>query len=1778
MKSLFKRIGSRLLDTNIRVLVVVTAIAILLSSVGLLFVGQAYEDSDFTQYPALRTFPNDIKSDGIWKYESTDFGDRPEITDSTDGFAAPAAFFDADDRKTTVTWSAVSEAEGYTLNIYKGSALCVTMNLSTTSWVSAMDELAAGEIYEIQVLALKGGAVLAASEVRIFTASAVAQNVTSNILNFDSDADKSFVTKSTYDSATLSNGELHLKTKTNRKDATAIFTKVVKPTSAEALVFKVKTTASLATWGIYFDGVTATGDGGQLLFVSVSDRSVRESVTLAASSSKYTAKLTSTAIAEDTEGYYIILPLSALTSDLKAKAEGGTYENIKVVMSAVKYKNASTGKYSTSNQNLDGTDVIIDDLAFISDIDLFLNPVVSGVTYKAPAEKQISDLAANSAGTEYMSQSKGVGFCVNETRQELRFKSAEKSSFNFGAVISFKAPTESIYDLAAALYVADNTKVENGSVCYRVSILKGGVKEKIWPQNAEFEEFYITANDKNPKTSFPRLYVSLAEGESLVIEAYAETEKGEAVNIVFGNPTMTPVKQTETYKGKTTVYPFSAYAPTTIYDYSYITAGNYTAMSSRWEAYLLNINNGDETRSDFAYIRPATNYQLSATSCSTGAGSKNIGYYNYAPAKSAGKMKFLNLGQGYGVSFAFTSSEKGTATVSIPFANFSSNVKVRILKNNTIVYPVDGASFADVTANTTLSADCTVEEGDRIFVDFVSEAAALDSTSYLSDTISVSIQENASNLSDSDVFSPLWERPYSGRDYSGEFVEVPGSVWKFGFVKESDKSLLSADRYTTSGNKLYNNTLGDKYAFAFDREALKVILDGDAYGVSLGFTAPQRGYYDFSSAFNSSDTSAKLRVVVKKGDETVFDGDPLNTAVSPLEMGLSSGTQVTVTVYADKKTTVSLGTPVIVKLNNKLITDTGSVSVYAPQSYLAFEKDHKGEFVALASRFNYTFDGKSPIYSDSSALTLKNQNGSVKFSGENNEIKTTGKNTVIEFVSPAKADGKVTILVSSIASGGVVTLSKNGKEIKRFTAAGEYEFEIAVAKNDKLTFAFNAETVTETLYIALTGQHAAANAPEDDAFFAALANPYEGEYYNGEYKKADDAFWSFDFVNGNTDAVVIGNAYSSDGGNRIYSAAAGEAGYRFIPYFLSADITEDYGIALGFTAPRNDTYNLRYGATLETDNVTATIEARIVKVTASGETVLFPKSGWESYTVSSGDSLQPPYTEVTLNKGETVYLEMKIKESVADKLSFNLSSPAVICEKPLNIAQTDFVADVYNAFNYFTYSHVDNYYGHYYPLSNRWNFKFADTTDENNINLFDPDTLRTDIALDYLFSAAHGTRPQFRFNPNSKEIDVRGYVTEDTSIGSVIQFAAPINGTVKLNAIPTVDELAVQGAKAKFRVVHKKADGSSVTVWPKSGAGFEELTNDVRTSECISLDVTVSVGDMLSLELYWDVPEEALRKYLADNNTDYWSPEFAIKPTATIYSFVDETRSTFSSTTQFVKDYLISPYWKVQYAHDSNAPVWRNASLYKWVYWLDPSDNYIGISSTGVYWMQNFKSSLDNIKSPVAAWLFTPRSDGVIKMSSTKKINIPASSTEGYSAEIRITVNGETVWPVAGWQTVKSGDILKLGDVSFEVKAGDEVRFETRCAEKIVSDGKERNDEFKLMWDPSFSMTSGVNIYHESEDIFNMLDDEMLEHFRGMNGDSEFDQNHEANRTLSEKLKALLENKENEGESGKKVIRVVTTAPWVYALIIGGSVVAAAGIALLVVILIRKHKAKSANK
>lgn len=1413
----------------------------------------------------------------------------------------------------------------------------------------------------------------------------------------------------------------------------------------------------------------------------------------------------------------------------------------------------------------------------------------------------------------------GYTLANNTNARRVVFHSKEADVYNYGSHLRFTAPEASVYDFAGSLYVLDNTA--EATLYYRV--IKIDENNGVIPLSGEdWLSYSITTADLNPRLEFPVVEAELKTGEAVAIEVYHTSSVNNSVlNISFDNPTATKVVNESTYKGNITTYCFEDYNVAAVYGTEGSANKKFSPVNGRWNSQAFIYDNNTTEYHDFNYMRSAWSL-VYANGMASGV---TTGYY-YA----SGSKNNVTLGNNTGVSFQFVSPKSAYATIStvIPKNYKLNTVYYRILKNNSNVYP-ENTVWELVPANgAILTATTKVSKGDILSIEFYSPSDTKQ-TCLIETSPYVTLIDNSSNSVDSDTFSPLWERPYKNSQYSGEITVPNGAVWNFGLYNTEDAAVESVNYYDSTSRLLYKNGISD-CGYIFCDEQLKFRFGDGQYGMSLDFTVPERNNYDLSFALNTLQGKGEVFVRLLKNSKTVFpeNGEwhsytASTESISALELSGEAGDIFTLQIYSkavedSEEIIIGLGTPVIKKLSNRIYTPTGNTTVYRPADYIAFEEDYYGEFIQLNSRFTYQFTdttSKVPTLADSNELRLTASNGAVSFDG-NGKITVNaveGATAEIVFITPMSGNGTAELISDYLPDGAAVSICKNGESLFDWTRTPPQSTDITFKKGDRLIIKVKGlkgdSAVFSAINISIMGRHNNRNSAEDNGFYAVYANPYGDVYYVGDYEKTDSSFWSFDFYDVKNNEIKEANKYDVESDRKLYSSYLSTA-YYFGNYNLTADMNresddENYGLSLGFTSPRKDVFNTRYGLSLEaleSNQSSATLNARLIKFSASGGSTeqIWPlEAEWHSESLSLNDNIEIPYAEVELEKGDTIYLQIYATDCNG-KVSVNLVSPAILKETVVDIVSTDISAKIYRAFDYCPYSHIQDYKGKYIPMDNRWNFYFANvdsaTTEFGSLHATTVNTALLNSDQIYLNNYL---APLFKWNPNSKTVDVVSEITETSNTGALLTFTAPTTGEIIFSAPISILNSLIEDAQLKYRVVRRSiADGSTTTVWPDNGIDeWETLSQANSLSNCLDIPLQVDVGDVLELQTYWIADSVKITEYKASNQKE-WQPSYSIPASITVIEEINSNRSIYNAAEQFMGEHLLNPFWRVQYTLDSNSPDWKNATLYKWTQWLSASEANIGISKASLFWIEN-ESGFCQGRNPSVAWTFTSRKNGIFKYSNSTPMYLGRNTTDGYNAQARITLNGETVWPSSGWQTIISGERLKIKDLTFDIAEGDVLRFEVRADKEILI-----GEQLYLLWNPVFTIGDDIDIYNRSNDIYNMLDDEMLALFKSLSGDEEFDPDLAANKLLSEKIKQEKANIErfeyfsdNEteisdgssqqgngdyrewtevtvkpGGKWKKIIRTYYTPWWVIALIVVGSVIGVAGVTVLTVIFVKKRR------
>ena len=215
----------------------------------------------------------------------------------------------------------------------------------------------------------------------------------------------------------------------------------------------------------------------------------------------------------------------------------------------------------------------------------------------------------------------------------------------------------------------------------------------------------------------------------------------------------------------------------------------------------------------------------------------------------------------------------------------------------------------------------------------------------------------------------------------------------------------------------------------------------------------------------------------------------------------------------------------------------------------------------------------------------------------------------------------------------------------------------------------------------------------------------------------------------------------------------------------------------------------------------------------------------------------------------------------------------------------------------------------------------------------------------------------------------------------------------------------------------------------------------------------------------------------------------------TVLSEADAAPVVFDAVSQYnTASASTGPFWYYQYSSSYSEPQWNYCTRYSWNYWMSPSTaacGYTGISYQGKMQVRNISNQI-NSKLPSTAYLFVPDESGYIDMRGTASL-ASRPSTE-YNAMVRITCNGENVYPSTGWITLGT-DITSFSfdGIEFYVEAGDQVRFE------MTTDNYLANSALvSVNWNPMFYYAVYKPAYTQQEGILGKLTQYMASFFGGL--------------------------------------------------------------------------------
>jgi len=1829
-----------------RSLAVVLMVALLTSTLGIFDIGAA-QKIRIENWPAIMGFTSGTapEIDG-WEFNIKDYGEKAAMQVSDKEFKAPVAEWDADNGVPSFSWSEVDGAVGYEINIYKGVTLVKTYSATSNSFTAVQSTtIPAGEDYEVQVIAYgNDNNVISASCVRKFTAEAK-QKYDYVIEDFNNPASaKVYAVRNNKLTYAIENGSANITVndnsnaiyfqfpyatekafKDNTGNASYIYVKM-----KTAPGFGSKTKAGFST--SQTNGKTSVADASvtypkyaNIYNVNLPSNKVDWRVVSVDNPTK-TASVTMTSnimggyvpYEYDSleNGYYYLIPLNAYSGKMQADIKAGTFDIFGLHFETALTYNTATGKYVTASATVPGK-VSIDEIGFITDYTAWVTQLQeeydpefaeSNSTYAFEGDTGVLKADVFDKNKNQLSNSKFTSyykFQNENSARRLTFAAISSFTNKYGANVTFTATKSGYYDLANKLQVVNNVLIGDATVYYRVvKKASNGNISVVYPFDTSSGEWYsmvVSADNKNPVGKIGAPMVKLNAGEQIIIEAYADIPAGGQLEIDFGNPTVTKVGYSETYKGEAYTWSYGNYVPNFVFDGG--VNNNSFHQTGRWTEKFLRIDSttGAEHYEDF--INHIINWGLTGKTSSPA-----VGFYYYTDTTRTQEMKLQPGTDDYGLAFQFTSPVSGSAVV-----NYSGNgeLKYRIMLNGEKVYPEDDSW----KIGTSVSQVVEVVKGDVVSLDFIKSANSGATITCKSPSITMTKGNTANTVGDH-TYSPLWERPYNGKDYKGRFTALDGSVWKFesGDFSSATAPKLYTDNYYDSSQKSlsYKNDNGESIPdakFVFDKEQLKAVIGDKNAGVSLTFTAPTLGYYDFSTAlnlldgtFNATSGAGNLKVRLMARNRVIWPSSGEWFAYNKMKIGngidipacelaLNSGDTVVLQIYAAslvnidgeevaKPMVIGLGTPAIQHITAKVFTDTGNETIYMPSDFAVMEDGYSGKYIPANSRFNVTFNSKKPD-------TLNEEKGEMSIgsnkviyntkNGKTNLVIAKDTTAAIEFISPMKGNGKYEIKTPAV-SGVSYRLLKKGNVLKDWADTLPELTEITADKGDKFTLEVKATskaTVSFDIFnISLKGIHNNPNKAGDAAFYASFAVPYGDDYYKGKYTESDDSYWKFNLYDVNKGVIKQANYYDADNKKKLYNTGMKNVGYYFIDQNnrMEAEIfasdSEKYGLALGFAAPQAGVFNFRSGLQLET-NASATFMLRLIQKNAEGAvTTIWPADtdtdGWYEQTITQNEDITIPHAEFTFKQGDTAYLQIYAKDSTAESLTVSLASPGFMKDSPVVIEHADIGLRIYDCKHYNPYQHFDHKGDfttyNYIPMENRWNLEYISINPEDGelMGIINPDFYRigTSGAHEVMFKGHDGLL-WLNYHSNKTPMGIGRYTANNQNhyqyVGSQKRFIAPSTTKYQLKGVAPSAKEVIDGGSIRYRITKVAATGEEKVIWPSQeavennevnvwrsadGSAWEVLDSENLVSEAKEFEIELQVGDQLKFQAYNYATPTDLDTYIA-NNPDLAKTKWT--PTANVAPQIVLTDYITEKSIHTLNTGWMDNYQLSPYwkiqSCDGEGQPYRDNTRTSWNYWLDTKYSLYGISN-----MQKWKFQI---------WTENNWPENIKPIISARF----TFSSDGYlSTKGSAAFIGTHFVDEAGKIPAKiKARILLNGKNLYPengwstITNGTKFNYDIKGVE--VKAGDELRYELRydnggkdvmLSWNPSLTINKYKDVYLFTDDIYNMLTSEMTAHFKSLDSTRPFEAYNAAAKALSD---AIAARKEAAAEKGPDYLLYVEEEP-----------------------------------
>lgn len=1687
-------------------------------------------------YYALKGYQNGVgPADANWQYNALVLKNNTPFKNSDDSFLAPTVQMSASDYEADFSWQAITDATSYEVNLYhvvgQDYELFRSANVSTPSYEA--DNLTKGDTLYVQIIALdENGQELCASHIVSFSVYII-----DDVFVVLNDASDSSTYSSTFPNTAATTAVPDGKGISYQTSTQRVITFSFPETDLaqfEAIGYYIDNSANTTPYSYY--GMQVNGTTITRVLKDVNQPGVTDvnAQGFTDSGEKFAIN---TGDWEDNcwdtnggqKGWF--------TFDLNSSVIGTSYKASAISLKSHGWFNAST----EANKN---KTVLIDNLVAIKDLAAFASYLQSGdltnmSTYKHviydDGEYECDTFDAGNNTLKNTIFNTGYTFNYNSTEGALRFNMVDTGANQIGASLKFVAPVDGLFDISSSFIIDGNN--EPLTAYYRVVKTDvNGNESVVWPYSGEWHTFTADAANLNPHGDVRVAEAELKTGESARIEAYVKFADGSgSVNAILASPMVNVVDRIVDAKGTSTTYK--------LLDYDYnlndaeLTAGIMTVYQTetRFNFEAVDISAGNKV---YPINRFVKNWAYFSASTVTG---DNAGFYfnpNY--------LDFLVATPTRGVQIRITAPYESKMVYKSTFPN-TDRVKYRVLINGSVVYPVSG-DFDTVSG--ALNVACDVQKGDDVCIQLFETTGTGRVQGTLAQPTVTFTKGNTYNLTTNTKFNALLERPYDGENYVGEYVAPAASPFSFEIIDLSASEYLPSDTFDYSkGNFLYNS-VSEETGFGFGQTSIigktalnKTIQLTEGYALATAFKAPAANIYDISAPVKVLEGEGTVAVRVTVNGEPVWPiddkwfivenakaGDVINLPAQELQLTANQIVRIEVGAYETKSAmTFDLGQPMITINNNRIAGEKGYISIYAPSEYIPLyvADSYNGAIVDASTRFNFNFfklDDQSVVAANVYDTTSQNKYyadgipAAYYLSDGKIEFETDGTyGAQIDLVSPM--DGSSVVGITT-ANGVEFAVLKNGEKI--YPTDSDYALSdgnvvqlpsVETKIDDVITIRYKTASGKIDIgmpSVAITGVHKDDNKPTSTVFYPVSADPYKGDNYVGPYEQNYD-IWTFETFNANTNDIGPVNYFDASGTDRyVYNTDMLNTGYYLKSPQLHSVInngTDLYGTKVTLTIPYAENFEIQSDAIVITEDAEATVYFRITK---NGEKLWPSDTDWATKTLATGESLDVPFIETMLEKGDAISFEMyadniKVGGADADSIVLSYGVPKVNVCKAMIFEAPDATAKVYAFKDYNPYGTLGYNGTHILTGDNRWQVKGIDVNDGKfeitDMSLYMSSWAQNLLYSNDFFTGVFYTRPWLEGQLAAKRVQVQGENGEPTykteTYGFSLVFNAPSDTPVKITGTPSLsgssDAQMAVNAQIKFRILH-----NDTTIWPADGE-WETLNVNSRSSKFPGADVDLKLGDTIQYQYYIDEIN------LTDEITNIQHTLELGVPSVVVVQPGDNDKKQFNAKTDFTTTYQISPYWKYQYALDKENPVWSDMEAYGyWNHWYSLSaSKFLAINSGGA-WIINknagdrsgdyFKNTGDANYGMVGYKFINPK-DGWITISAG------TVSTNTTKAHARIVCNGEVVWPLGGgWATLETK--ASYEKMVFQLKQGDWIRFEMTIDEETIVDW----NLSRVTWQPALKYSDRDPAFsEEAGDIWSGVDLGLLDYFKTLNSELQFD-------------------------------------------------------------------------